>query len=207
MGRGIDHFAQGLSTVFKNMTSGLKPGAPLVFTYHHNDLAAYYPLVVAILDAGLTCSASLPCPAEMGASIHINGTGSSVIDTIFVCRSTGNVPAKWIVDSIVDVVELVEEDLKKLRAGAVKPTAGDIRCIAYGHIVRLAIWNLRSIWDNNNSITGRLDMVSKWFNHFGGWDEIKNNIGTSEEYYPNLPLFTKGDTWDECDLAYDEIPF
>ncbi len=25
----------------------------------------------------------------MGASIHISGTGSSIIDTVFVCRSTG----------------------------------------------------------------------------------------------------------------------
>mgnify|MGYP001769414628 CR=1 FL=1 len=28
----------------------------------------------------------------MGASIHINGTGSSIIDTVFVCRSTGLYP-------------------------------------------------------------------------------------------------------------------
>jgi hypothetical protein len=39
----------------------------------------------------LTCTGSLPCPAEMGASIHISGTGSSVVDTIFVCRSAGTV--------------------------------------------------------------------------------------------------------------------
>lgn len=73
------------------MAMALKPGAALVFTYHHNDLASYYPLAVAIFDAGMTCSTSLPCPAEMGDSIHINGTGSSIIDTVFVCRSTGTV--------------------------------------------------------------------------------------------------------------------
>ena len=74
-------------------------------------LQHYHPFAVAILDVGLTCSASLPCPAEMGASIHINGTGSSIIDTVFVCRSTGSVPKKWVVDSIKGVAELVEEDL------------------------------------------------------------------------------------------------
>ena len=67
----------------------LKPGAPLAFTYHHNNLEAYHSIGVAILDAGLTCSASLPCPAEMGGSIHIFGTGSSIIDTVFVCRLNG----------------------------------------------------------------------------------------------------------------------
>ena len=162
MGRGLDHFAQGLSSVFQKMAIALKPGAPLVFTYHHNDLAAYYPIAVAILDAGLTCSASLPCPAEMGASIHINGTGSSIIDTVFVCRSTGTVPRKWVVDSIDGVAELVNEDLAKLRSGNVKPTAGDMRCIAYGHLIRLAIWNLRKTWDKNADINKRLSAVSSW---------------------------------------------
>jgi hypothetical protein len=28
-----------------------------------------------------------------------------------------------------------------------KPTAGDIRCIALGHITRMAIWQLRPFWD------------------------------------------------------------
>ncbi|MFH1092061.1 MAG: hypothetical protein V1742_10885 [Pseudomonadota bacterium] len=70
MGRGLEHFTEGLSAVFQRMARALKPGAPLAFTYHHNYLRAYYPIAVAILDSGLTCSASLPCPAEMGASIH-----------------------------------------------------------------------------------------------------------------------------------------
>ena len=94
MGRGIVHFTEGLSSVFRRMATALKTGAPLAFTYHHNDLAAYHPIAVAILDSSLTCSAAMPCPAEMGASIHINGTGSSIIDTVFVCRSTGTVPRK-----------------------------------------------------------------------------------------------------------------
>ena len=50
------------------MTRALKPEAPFIFTYHHNTLEAYYPIAVAILDAGLVCSASFPCPAEMGGS-------------------------------------------------------------------------------------------------------------------------------------------
>lgn len=65
--RGLDHFTSGLSAVYRSMAKALKPGAPLAFTYHHNRLDAYYAVGVAILDAGLTCSASLPCPAEMGA--------------------------------------------------------------------------------------------------------------------------------------------
>jgi hypothetical protein len=59
----------------------LKPGAPLAFTFHHNELEAYQSIGVAI-----TCTQALPCPAEMGGSIHIHGTGSSIVDTVFVCR-------------------------------------------------------------------------------------------------------------------------
>ena len=143
MGRGLEHFTQGLSAVFKRMSQALKPGAPLAFTYHHNTLEAYFPLAVAMLEAGMTCSATLPCPAEMGASIHISGTGSSIIDTIFVCRSTGRVPRRWIVSSPDGIAALVAEDLEKLQAGKVKPTSGDIRCIVFGQIIRLAVWHLR----------------------------------------------------------------
>jgi adenine-specific DNA methylase len=87
MNRGLEHFTDGLSRVFQKMATGLKPDAPFAFTYHHNKLEAYHPLAVAILDAGLQCTDSIPCPAEMVASIHINGTNSSIIDTVFVCRS------------------------------------------------------------------------------------------------------------------------
>ena len=39
--RGLTHFTEGLSSVYSRMAEALKPGAPLVFTYHHNKLDAY----------------------------------------------------------------------------------------------------------------------------------------------------------------------
>lgn len=207
MGRGIDHFAQGLSTVFQKMAMALKPGAPLVFTYHHNDLAAYHPLAVAILDAGLTCSASLPCPAEMGASIHINGTGSSIIDTVFVCRSTGTVPRKCVVDSIDRVAELVNDDLDKLRSGNVKLTTGDMRCIAYGHLIRLAIWNLRKTWEKDTDIKKRLSTVSSWILEFGGWAEIEKRLLEPGDSFCDSPLFAVRENPEKYGDFYAEISF
>jgi len=190
MGRGLVHFTDGLSSVFRRMADALKVGAPLAFTYHHNDLAAYHPIAVAILDAGLTCTVSLPCPAEMGASIHINGTGSSIIDTIFVCRSTGSVPRKDVVDSAKRVAELVEEDLAKLRAGNVRPTSGDVRCIAYGHLIRLAIWNLRQAWDKNLDTDKRLSKVSYWLLGFGGWGKIERHVAELDDLYHDAPAMS-----------------
>jgi adenine-specific DNA methylase len=169
MGRGLEHFTQGLSAVYQRMAVALKPGSPLAFTYHHNDLNAYFPVAVAILDAGLACTASLPCPAEMGASIHINGTGSSIIDTVFVCRSTGTVSRKWLPDSIEGVADLVAEDLARLREGGVKPTPGDARCVTYGHLIRLAICHLRNEWDKNKAVSKKLAIVADWLREFRGY--------------------------------------
>jgi adenine-specific DNA methylase len=161
MERGLAHFTEGLAAVFGQMTKALKPGKPLAFTYHHNRLDAYFPLVVAILDAGLVCSAALPCPAEMGASIHISGTGSSIVDTVFVCRSTGVVSRHTLAETTEGFAALVQEDLAKLQAGGVKPTQGDIRCITFGHLVRMTIWQQRNTWDAGRSVQEKLATVAR----------------------------------------------
>ena len=184
MDRGFNHFAAGLAESFYRMAQALKPGAPFVFTYHHNSLEAYYPIAVAILDAGLTCSASLPCPAEMGGSIHINKTGSSIIDTVFVCRVTGKVPQRWIVEAPGDIANLVHEDIEHLRAGAVLPTRGDVRCIIFGHIIRLAIWQLRCPWKRDMPIEGKLAAVARYIQNTGGFQAVEQCLGDDLSYAP-----------------------
>ena len=207
MGRGLDHFTEGLSTVFQRMANALKPGSPLAFTYHHNDPGAYYPVAVAVLDAGLVCSASLPCPAEMSASIHINGTGSSIIDTVFVCRATGATPRRWLVDSTEGVAQLVLEDLQNLRAGNVNPTQGDTRCIAYGHLVRLAIWSLRRRWNKNETITKRIAKVQEWLQDFGGWPEVEKHLRNSSASHLDAPLFVVRERTKEYGAEYAQVSF
>jgi adenine-specific DNA methylase len=208
MGRGLRHFTEGLSAVFQRMSKALKPGAPLAFTYHHNKIESYYPVAVAILDAGLTCSASLPSPAEMGASIHINGTGSSIIDTVFVCRSTGKMQRKWLAESLDEVAGIVEKDLKQLRAGNVKPTSGDTRCITYGHLIRLAIWSLRIGWDKTVPTTSRIAKVSSWLKGFGGWAEVEKLIRyDNPEPFEDMPLFAVRENISEYGTAYADVSF
>jgi hypothetical protein len=184
MDRGLNHFAAGLSESFCRMTQALKPSAPFVFTYHHNSLEAYYPIAVAILDAGLTCSASLPCPAEMGGSIHINKTGSSIIDTVFVCRMTGKVPRRWIVETSGDIANLVREDIEHLRIGAVLPTRGDVRCLIFGHIIRLTIWQLRCTWDRDMPIKEKLAAVAGYIQNIGGPQSVEQCLGDDLSYAP-----------------------
>ena len=127
LNRGLDHFTDGLSAVFCRMAPALKPGAPLAFTYHNNDLDAYVPVAVAILDAGFACTASLPCPGEMTASVHINGTASSVINTVFVCRSGAT--AQCSVESVTpqEFLDIVRRDIAAIETSGIETTAGDVR--------------------------------------------------------------------------------
>ena len=156
LGRGIEHFTEGLSAVFSHYAAALKPGAPFVFTYHHNDPAAYVAVVVAILDAGLDCTATLPAAAEMSASLHILGTKSSVLDSIFVCRRTS------VVHRVGAKVErILERDAALMAAAGVKVSPGDIRCLASGHIARVAINELREGWDRGASLSDRMKGVEE----------------------------------------------
>ena len=207
MGRDLNHFTEGISQVFQKMAKSLKPGFPLAFTYHHNQLDAYLPVAVAILDSGLTCSATIPCPAEMGASIHINGTGSSIIDTVFVCRSTGRIPRRWLAKSPIALAEVVFGELQMLRETKLVPSQGDIRCIVLGHLMRLAIWNLRAGWNRAQKTGDRMKEVANWISKFGGLEAVQQELGE------NFAMASRIQKWQlqESATAYakksDEISF
>jgi adenine-specific DNA methylase len=158
-GRDITHFTAGLSCVFATFTRALKKGAPFAFTYHHNDVEAYLPIAVALLDAGLVCTVTLPCPAEMSASIHINGTRSSIMDTIFVCRTTGTLRASQFEGTSETLKQTLRADLENLQQAGLAPTAGDARCLLLGHLTRLAVWRLRATWRIDVPVTDRLAQV------------------------------------------------
>ncbi|MHB1162564.1 MAG: DUF1156 domain-containing protein, partial [Chloroflexota bacterium] len=207
MARGVLHFCRGLSDTFARMATALKPGGPLVFTYHHNAIEAYYPLAAAVLDAGLVCSASIPCPAEMGASIHINGTGSSVVDTVFVCRSTGSVARRTIVSSAEGVADLVRRDLEALSRGGVRASKGDARCLAFGHLIRLAIWNLRAHWDPAAATEEKLEKVATELAGLGGVRAVTERLSvpSTDAPIPALLMFRESESAYEGEA--DEIPF
>ena len=179
--RGLEHFTRGLSRVYRNMAAALKPGAPLAFTYHHNQLEAYGAVGVAILDAGLTCSASLPCPAEMGGSIHIHGTASSIVDTVFVCRDTGRTPREWLFSSGEELASIVAGDLARLTEAGRKPTAGDTRCILFGHLTRMAVRNLRQEWDAARPAGEKLERFSEAVSNLADAEEVLARLKAAPE--------------------------
>lgn len=178
--RGLEHFAEGLAKVYGRMAQALKPGAPLVFTYHHNQQDAYLAVGMAILDAGLTCSASLPCPAEMGGSIHIHGTGSSILDTVFVCRQSGTTPRSWLFADATGLAAIMSAELADLRAAGMKPTAGDIRCMAFGHITRMAIWRLKPTWNPGLTTPEKFAILRKAMNGIATADAVQKILAKTE---------------------------
>jgi hypothetical protein len=103
----------------------------------------------------------------MGASIHISGTGSSVIDTVFVCRKTGTTKRRLIANDAEGIAALVAEDLAKLAAGGVKTTRGDARCVIFGHVTRLAVWNLRKKWDPKLETSAKISEVARFVYRIG----------------------------------------
>lgn len=192
-GKGLEHFTEGLSAVYSRMARALKPGAPLVFTYHHNRLEAYAAIGVAILDAGLTCSASIPCPGEMGGSIHIHGTNSSILDTVFVCRMSGTTAKLSLFRNRTEFARVVADDLGPLRQGGVKPTRGDTRCITFGHATRMAVWNLRAQWNPALPTSARLQQFMQQLAGFGDLDAVAESTLSltpgREGQPPERPLF------------------
>ncbi len=176
MDRGLEHFTEGLSAVFGRMGEALKPRAPLAFTYHHNKLEAYFPVAVAMLDTGLVCSASLPCPAEMEGSIHIHNKASSIVDTVFVCRGTGSVQRRWLVETPEEIAGLVNEELEFLRLGGVRVTLADARCMVFGHMIRLAVWRLWKRWDCSAGWRAKLEMIERTTAKLGGFASVETEL-------------------------------
>lgn len=194
-GRGLEHFAEGLAHVYTSMARALKPGAPLAFTYHHNKLDAYFAVGVAILDSGLTCSASLPCPAEMGGSIHIHGTTSSIVDTVFVCRDQGHAPRQWLFESTQQLAAIVARDLAQLAEAGRKPTRGDTRCIIFGHLTRMAVWKLRKGWDRSLPIAEKLERFAQTITQLADPETLLDHLASGDQVpVPAGPLFAMAES-------------
>ena len=148
-GRGLEEFTGALSSVFQRFCRALKPGAPLVFTYHHNDPVAYVPLVVAVLDSGMGCTAVHPAAAEMSASMHIANTSSSVLDSVFVCRGRTEAPQAGLPfrETPSAMSEALRVDALAMRRAGVKVSQGDLRCLLAGRIAKAAMNELADAWN------------------------------------------------------------
>jgi putative DNA methylase len=144
-GDGVDlaEFAARLTEVYSAAGRALRPGGAFCFTYHHNTLDAYAPVVMACLDACLAVSAGYSCPTEMRASQHIHGRGAATVDAVFVLRKS--VAPLASPDEFGD--RWVAARQRAMRAAGVKLTDADRACLRHSARALRAIATLRERWD------------------------------------------------------------
>jgi adenine-specific DNA methylase len=142
-GVDVSEFARRLSEVFVAAGVALRAGGAFCFTYHHNRLDAYAPVVLACLDAGLAISAAYACPTEMRASQHIHGRAAATVDAVFVLRKSSTplaVPdefgARWVAGR-----------QRAMRDAGVTLTDADRACLRHCAKALRAIASLRAEWD------------------------------------------------------------
>jgi adenine-specific DNA methylase len=155
---GVDvvEVTRRLSKVYRAAATALKPSGAFIFTYHHNDLTAYAPLVVACLDAGLEPTRLYGCPSEMRASKHIYGRNASTVDTVFVLRKPPLPAGLFCAFSSVAVHTVVSARLAALRRAGMTPTSADRACVRHSVLAARAMAGLASSWDANAAATVRV---------------------------------------------------
>jgi len=98
--------------------------------------------------------------------------------------------------------------LSLLKAGNINPTHGDIRCVAYGHLIRHAIWNLRHSWDKTKATATRIVKVMDWIRFFGGWAEVERFIDMpGKEKLKDSSLFSVQETHSSYGDKNGDVPF
>lgn len=149
-------FADKLSDVFVRAAEALKPGGMFAFTYHHNELGAYAPLVVACLDAGLRPSRLVACPSEMRASTHIRHRQAATLDAVFVLRKDDPSLDNSLLRPNASAAGLAGARLRAMKRAGLTPTEADRRCMRHSAESIVAMARLTDSWDRTPSIEDRL---------------------------------------------------
>jgi hypothetical protein len=100
-----------------------------------------------------------PAPGEMEASLHINNTTSSILDSVFVCRR--EVEGEMPLPDLESFSKALTQDCREMAKGGVRVNIGDARCLFMGHIVRLAVRKLVGGWDCTAPTEVRLERVAR----------------------------------------------
>ena len=140
--RGLEHFTEGLSKVYSQMADALKPGV---------SVGVHLPSQQArrLLRGGRRDSGCPPCLFGVPALSRRNERIDSYSRYGFFYRRYGfRVPnnrrdAQEMADRLIEVVR---DDLSKLETAGRTATYGDTRCIVFGHLTRMAVWELRNTW-------------------------------------------------------------
>lgn len=111
-----------------------------------------------------------------------------MIDTVFVCRSTGKVQARDFEASQDALERMLDEDIADLEKAGHAATPGDARCMLLGHMVRLAVWQLRSTWQSSDQVSDKLKRVQGTLNQIYALDLLSKLVNKAIETSSGVPL-------------------
>jgi putative DNA methylase len=83
-------------------------------------------------------------------------------------------------ETVEQFANLVSLDIDKLRLGGLKPARGDLRCVTYGHLVRMTVWSLRGKWEAHLSAKQKLAVVERYVASLPQPDEIEAAVSGTE---------------------------
>jgi hypothetical protein len=78
----------------------------------------------------------------------------------------------------------MSDDLESLRAAGMKPTTGDIRCVALGHITRMAAWRLKATWNSTRTTAEKFAAIRQAMNGIATVDEVQKRLEGAEAPLP-----------------------
>jgi len=96
----------------------------------------------------------------------------------------------WLFDTSERLVAILDEDLVQLSAAGRRATHGDIRCIVFGHLTRMAVWNLRATWDRSLVTSKKIAAFRDCMIQFGDPEGFAR-MATAPEPRSDLPLFSQ----------------
>jgi hypothetical protein len=97
--------------------------------------------------------------------------------------------------SAEELAPIVARDLSQVAEAGRKPTRGDTRCIIFGHLTRMAVWNLRKDWDRALPTGKRLERFAQEVTKLSDHEQLLQHLASGKaESVPAGTLFSVADS-------------
>ena len=89
----------------------------------------------------------------------------------------------------------IARDPAQLAEAGHKLTRGDTRCIVFGHLTRMAVWNLRKGWDRSAPTAEKLERFAQAIMQLADPEELLHRLASGKRVpVPAGPLFATAES-------------
>ncbi len=144
-GTSAEDFSRMLAGVFSECHRVLKPGGPLVFTFHHRKRDAWALMARVLAEAGFFVSACPIIRSEGKSGFH-SSEGNVRYDGVFVCRKwEERVGKPWShVGAMEWALASASRWVERTLASGMELSRADVETILYSQGVQAYLWTLSS---------------------------------------------------------------